>query len=329
MRCNIYLDYSAPVGWTSFLGMLHCSVDSARAKIVDSHHGDLSCEERWRSQADLGPRGSTLLRTNRPRSTRRLCGALGRMMWLGRWAFIWLALASGETRADELNWAPPVAVARVLAGNLLELADGRTVRLAGIRTAPLRPDQGDDHFAQAAQAALEGLIGTHAVRLGTSEAPLDRYGRLVAQVETSQGVWLQGALLEQGLAQLQTRPNEVVRASEMAQLERDARVARRGLWGEPDLSPRDADNVAGQTGSFQVVQGRVVRIAPTDRFVYLNFGKDWRTDFTLRVQRKSFERFGLAEEDLEGRRIEVRGFVLDAGGPLIDVSHPEQIETLP
>lgn len=251
------------------------------------------------------------------------------MTWLGRWAFIWLALASGETSADELNWAPPVAVAHVLAGNLLELADGRTVRLAGIRTAPLRPDRDDDHFAQAAQAALEGFIGTHAVRLGTSEAPLDRYGRLVAQVETSQGVWLQGALLEQGLAQLQTRPNEVVRASEMAQLERDARVARRGLWDEPDLSPRDADNVAGQTGSFQVVQGRVVRIAPTDRFVYLNFGKDWRTDFTLRVQRKSFERFGLAEEDLEGRRIEVRGFVLDAGGPLIDVSHPEQIETLP
>lgn len=251
------------------------------------------------------------------------------MTWFGRLAVLWLALASGESGADELNWSPPVAIARVLAGNLIELADGRTVRLAGIRTAPLRSNQDDDRLAQASRAALEGIIGNHTVRLGISEAPLDRYGRLVAQVETSQGVWLQGVLLEQGLAQLQTRPNEVVRASEMAQLEREARVAGLGLWGEPDLSPRDADDVAGQTGSFQVVQGRVVRIAPTDRFVYLNFGKDWRTDFTLRVRRKSFERFGLAEEDLEGRHIEVRGFVLDAGGPLIDVSHPEQIETLP
>lgn len=244
------------------------------------------------------------------------------MIWLGRLALVWLALASAGAQAEALHWGPPVAVARVLAGNLLELADGQIVRLAGIR---MIPDRNDDR----ARAALEALVGDQAVRLGTSEAPFDRYGRLVAQVENSESVWLQGALLEQGLAQLQTRPNEVMRASEMARLERHARTARRGLWDEPDLLPRDADDVAGQAGSFQVVQGRVVRVAPTDRFVYLNFGSDWRTDFTLRVHRKSFERFGMAEDELQGRRIEVRGFVLDAGGPLIDISHPEQIETLP
>ena len=42
-----------------------------------------------------------------------------------------------------------------------------------------------------------------------------------------------------------------------------------------------------------------------------------------------FARSGIDVLALEGRRIEVRGFVLEAGGPLIELSHPEQIEVLP
>ena len=30
-----------------------------------------------------------------------------------------------------------------------------------------------------------------------------------------------------------------------------------------------------------------------------------------------------------GRRVEVRGYVLEAGGPLIELSHPEQLRILP
>ncbi|MGH6945619.1 MAG: thermonuclease family protein, partial [Geminicoccaceae bacterium] len=165
-----------------------------------------------------------------------------------------------------------------------------------------------------------------------AEAAYDRYGRLVAQIERADGLWLQGALLEQGLAQVQTRPGEVFRAREMLDLERAARKERRGLWAEPALRPCPADQARRRVGSFQIVQGRVARVAPTRSFVYLNFGADWRRDFTLRLPLELKERFarsGLGPQTLAGRRIEVRGFVLWAGGPLIELSHPEQLQLMP
>ena len=62
------------------------------------------------------------------------------------------------------------------------------------------------------------------------------------------------------------------------------------------------------------------------------FGADWRQDFTIRIRRRElvegFARSGLEIEQLAGRVVEVRGYVLDAGGPLIEVSHPEQLEVL-
>jgi len=75
----------------------------------------------------------------------------------------------------------------------------------------------------------------------------------------------------------------------------------------------------------------VVRVAPTKRYVYLNFGADWRSDFTLRVASnlaRSLKKAGLDLEALAGRDVEVRGYVLEAGGPLIELSHREQIRIL-
>jgi micrococcal nuclease len=239
-----------------------------------------------------------------------------------------LLLGARSTGAEDLAWSAPIVVARVPAGDRLELADGRTVRLAGIRL-PV----GHDALAEQARATLAGLLAGRAVRLGTSAAPVDRYGDLVAQVESVDGKWLQGALLERGLAEVQTRPGEVARAAAMLALERAARTARRGLWADPAFAPRSALRVANAIGSFQIVQGRVLRIAPHGDYVYLNFGRDWRSDFTVRLRRTEldgrFAQAGLDVLGLAGRRIEVRGFVLDAGGPLIELSHPEQIQVLP
>ena len=132
---------------------------------------------------------------------------------------------------------------------------------------------------------------------------------------------------------MQTAPDEVARAAAMLALEQAARATRLGLWRQSAFAPRAADQLADAVGSFQIVQGLVLRVAPSDDFIYLNFGRDWRSDFTLRVRRAeldaSFQRFPTDVLALAGRRVEVRGFVLDAGGPLIELSHPEQIQVLP
>jgi endonuclease YncB( thermonuclease family) len=219
-------------------------------------------------------------------------------------------------------------VARVLAGNLLELADGRVVRLAGIRLPAESDGRAATDLAAQAHAGLAGLVEGRTVRLESTASGHDRHGRLVAQVWGEDGLWLQGALLEQGLAQVQTRPAEVALAAEMAAREEAARQAERGVWADRRFAPRAAHQVAHLAGSFQIVRGRVVRVAPTDHYIYLNFGADWRRDFTLRMARereRDFRAAGIDLEQLAGREIEVRGYVLEAGGPLIELSHPEQL----
>jgi micrococcal nuclease len=242
-----------------------------------------------------------------------------------------IMLAAAPARASE-TLEGPLPVAEVLAGDLVRLADGRAVRLAGIRVpAGDSAERSEERLAEQARAALRRLLDGEMVTLAPAGAPYDRYRRLVAHLERADGLWLQGALLERGLAQVQTRPGEAARAAEMLALEQGARAARRGLWAEAAFMPQDASAPHDSTGRFRIVRGRVLRVAPTERYIYLNFGTDWRTDFTVRVRRAALDGAlgGIDLEGLAGRRVEVRGVVLEAGGPLIELSHPEQLQVLP
>lgn len=262
------------------------------------------------------------------------------MAWAGRGAIgiaaaagmAALALAGASGAAETLRWQEPVRVAGVPDSCLLRLEDGRVVRLAGIRC-PADDAEGAaaQRLAREARATLDGLLHRATIRLAPAEAAHDRYGRLVAQIERSDGLWLQGALLERGLAQVHTRPGEAARAHEMLAIEEAARAARRGLWGEAAFMVRDAAALDDGIGRFRIVRGRVHRVAPTERYVYLNFGEDWRTDFTVRLRRADLRGAlaGLDPEALAGRLVEVRGVVLEAGGPLIELSHLEQMQVLP
>ena len=227
--------------------------------------------------------------------------------------------------AEELDWSPPQRAARVL--------DAGAAGAGGRAERPPRRHPRASRSPAPTRALLAELVADRALRLGTSPSPLDRYGDLVAQVERTDGLWLQGALLERGLAQVRTRPDEVARAAAMLGLEQAARAAGRGLWREPALAPRPADQLADAVGSFQIVRGRVLRVAPTEHYVYLNFGglaERLHPAPAARGTRRELRPFSGRRAGLSrAARIEVRGFVLDAGGPLIELSHPEQIQVLP
>lgn len=241
-------------------------------------------------------------------------------------ALLWLPAELVAAAAAE---APPVrAVAAgvaVRAGSvILDLEGGDAVRLQGVVV--------PEAHARTAWAALVQLLpeGTP-LRLAQAAGGRDRYGRLPAQVERADGLWLQGALLQRGLALVAIAPGAAERVGAMRALERRARAASLGLWGAGAGPLVAATAAGGMIGRFAVVRGRVTRVAETSRHLYLNFGPDWWSDFTLRIRLAELdEGFARSEiEGLTGRRVEARGFVLDAGGPLIELSHPEQIEVLP
>jgi hypothetical protein len=65
--------------------------------------------------------------------------------------------------------------------------------------------------------------------------------------------------------------------------------------------------------------------------LYLNFAEDWRRDFTVSVERKhvrAFTEAGIDLKGLAGKRVRARGWLAWWNGPMIEATHPEQIEVL-
>jgi hypothetical protein len=84
--------------------------------------------------------------------------------------------------------------------------------------------------------------------------------------------------------------------------------------------------------TYQLVEGKVRDAAEVRGRIYLNFGENWREDFTITVQptnKRVFDEAGMKLTDLKGRRVRVRGWIERRGGPLIEIYHPSQLEVLP
>ena len=254
-----------------------------------------------------------------------------------------LIVAAGAGAADEGLVPLPAALAvdgraravEVIDGGTVRLESGETVRLAGIQAPKLGSDgsgAGGWPLAREARQALAALVQGRRVGLAFAGPRRDRHGRLRAHlVRADDGAWIQGALLAAGLARVMSRVDERAAVPEMLGLERRARAARLGIWREPRYRVRAAAEAGGALRSFQLIEGRVRAAAVVRGRGYLNFGEDWREDFTVSIaprDRRRFEAAGIAVEDYEGRLVRVRGWIESFNGPMIEATHPEQIEVL-
>jgi endonuclease YncB( thermonuclease family) len=236
--------------------------------------------------------------------------------------------------AAELRRGAEVVAEHALDGDTLALAGGRALRLAGI-LAPKAADRGREReiaeAMSAARAALERLARGKTLALWHGDLAEDRHARIFAYAQTAEGLWLQDELLRLGHARVFSQPGDAERAAAMLKLEAEARIARRGLWARSAYRVL-GDGEAGRfVDSFQIVEGRVLKAAPAREYFYLNFGRDFRRDFTIGLDRAAlrlFRRAGLAPASLEGKRVRVRGWLLWRNGPYIGATHPEQVEVI-
>ncbi|MFQ5972346.1 MAG: thermonuclease family protein [Alphaproteobacteria bacterium] len=246
-----------------------------------------------------------------------------------------LAGAAGVTAVpDVLAPGGEAVVVQVIDGDTVRLEDGREVRLVGIQAPKLplgRPDFTAWPLAEAAKAALERLALGETVTLGYGDRRSDRHGRILAHLFTDDGLWLEGEMLERGLARVYTFTDNRRLVHEMLARERRARAAGRGIWTHAFYAIRQHDALGRISGGFAVVEGRVVDSAVVRGRGYLNFGEDYRTDFTISIAPRDLATFRREDVELSGyrgRRVRVRGWLKWLNGPMIDVTHPEQIEVL-
>ncbi|MCB9979775.1 MAG: hypothetical protein H6863_01375 [Rhodospirillales bacterium] len=211
----------------------------------------------------------------------------------------------------------------------------------------LQADPGD--LALQGKELLESLFLNKKVVIYQSPTPqtgrTNRMGYALAHIiRTDDSVWAQGALLSAGLARVRTTPDNNALVSEMLTLEQNARdlsavleqeigdtatLPRKTLWMDGKyqiLTPQTAQTARRE---FQIVEGTVVSAATQKNVIYLNFGSNWRTDFTIGIKpeaRRLFSKAGLQPLQWAGKTLRVRGWLEDYNGPYIDIDHPQRIE---
>jgi len=250
--------------------------------------------------------------------------------------FLALVCATTPAFAQPLQAGGSARVVHVVDGDTVILDEAiegsKRVRLVGIQ-APKLP-LGRKNFkvwplAGEAKTALEKMILGKHVTLQFGTTHMDRHGRLLAHLYTGAGDWVQGGLLRAGMARVYSFPDNRALIADMLALEGQARQARRGIWENAFYAVRSFAKVDRLIGTFQLVEGVVVDAQTVRNMTYLNFTTDWRTDFTVSIDKrtlKSFTVLGLDPLTLKGRKVRVRGWIKKRNGPMIKLSHPEQIE---
>ncbi len=251
------------------------------------------------------------------------------------------ASAEAASTCDGLDAGPMRSVARIVDGETLALDDGSELRLSGA-LAPRALDVGAAPGAWlpeiATRDALRDLVLGKSVEIRFDGAREDRYGRLLGHaflVDGAARVWVQGRLLESGLARAYASRGSRACAEELQAAERAARETGRGLWAQAAYRLRrsaDTEDLIAHRNTFQLVEGTVASVGVTRGTIYLNFERRKRGAFSASLRRDDKELLGAfidRPKELAGRRLRVRGWIEQrGGGPAIDLSAGGPLEVL-
>jgi len=236
---------------------------------------------------------------------------------------------------DALSRGTPGWVREIVDADTLFLRDGREIRLVGLQAPKLPLGRAGFEkwpLADEAKAVLAELVEGRRVTPAYGGKREDRYARKLAHLFRDDGLWVQAEMLRRGMARVYSFADNRTLVRELQAIESKARRAGRGIWAKPYYRVRTRSEVRNDVGSFQLVMGRIREAAEVDGRIYLNFGTNWRKDFTVMIPPEhttTFTEAGMDPTALAGRWVRVRGWIEDYNGPMIEATHPEQIEVIP
>ncbi len=250
------------------------------------------------------------------------------------------ALAAQEEQAEEEAEKAPgptppgeaageVELVAIRDGERLFLKEGAPLRFAAIRAPypPIGQPLGRWPPVQVLSRRIEALAADGLILYPAGQD--DRYGNRMANLwSLKEKVWLAEILVAEGLALVAPGVLFDPEYAAVTAAERAAREAGLGIWSNPAHRVLCANDAYDGIDQLRVVQGRIREAAVVSGNLYLNFGADWRRDFTLRLKAgrgaRRTEQLLLAG-DLQDHTIEVRGWVFYRGGPMIDLENLGQI----
>lgn len=195
-----------------------------------------------------------------------------------------------------------------------------------------------------AQQVVNASLSAREIRMWGQEGALDRYQRSLIHL-VDHDVWLQKAWVGEGLFRVlpgMASPQELACLGELYRAEMEAVQGQHGLWSDNKntvLSAHDVAELKKHVAEFVLVEGAVRAVGKGGGRHFINFGKDWRTDFTVVVPQSVLSGWphdlqhpqfmqDRALSALVDQRVRVRGWMTSYRGPEIMVDDLSQIEIL-
>jgi len=261
-----------------------------------------------------------------------------------------LVLTSLQPGATAENAPPACLVAqrseativRIVDSQTIETATGQRVRLAAIE-APnsiiATRDGKNTDLISYARTLLTRLTLNKKVSLVFDADKPDRYGRRFAHILVlpsgkSTNTWVQAEMITRGLARAFPNTVDATCFQPLLDMEKAARLKKTGLWKSRFYQVIGAENLKTlnrSLGRLQLIEGRVHSVAVRRTRIYINFSVDWKRDFTVTLNPRTYKLFtqsGINIKDLANKVIRVRGWLGRHNGPTIVVKHVAQIEFL-
>jgi len=229
-----------------------------------------------------------------------------------------------------------VKVLKVVDGDTIKLSNGRLLRYIGLDTPEVRiKDKNGDFkympqpFSLEAKEFNRKLVDGKDIRIEFDFEKTDRYGRLLGYCFVDE-TFVNAKLVEQGYAVISTIPPNVKYVEFFIAAQKKARKMKKGLWGGfPTLDHSQASQYINQ---IRRVEGVVVDSYQSTKCVFLNFGQNYKNDFTVVIFNKAlsaFSRDGIDPVNFYiGKKIGVSGKIREYNGPEIIVNSPYEIEIL-
>ena len=226
-----------------------------------------------------------------------------------------------------------IKVLEVIDGDTVKLSNGKLLRYIGLDTPEVRIKSNGGFkydpqpFALEAKEYNRRLVEGKPVKIEFDVDRYDRYGRLLGYCFVDDK-FVNAELIEKGYAVIYTYPPNVKYADLFVKLQAEAREKQRGLWTSYVLI--DASDAHLYVNQIRRVRGRVLSTYESNKCIFLNFGRDYKSDFTVVIFKNSLDTFRNRNIDpinfYRGKIIEVSGRIKEYNGPEIIVNSPYEIE---
>ncbi len=201
-------------------------------------------------------------------------------------------------------------VVHVIDGDTVVIQKGKKqekVRLVGIQASELNPSP-QPFSEDAKNFVIKELKNKYVTLEIFKPEPKDKYGRILAHVYIEpNNVWLQGLLLEQGLAFAYIFPNYNYKVQDLYQKEQKAMGKKLNMWGIKEFKVITAKEAGLNLHKYKIIRDRVFKVTQNKNVVLLGMGKH-KKPLTVIIRNKEVAKLPFVINNLQNRTVQVRGF---------------------